>query len=129
MITQGKAFPQFEAAALQRPAVQAMLIEEAELGKGLSPRPLDTILQRHPPCDFTNVGANVPGIEIPGIDAVKIAQGYGMVAVEVDRPQDLAPTLRQALAAKGPYLISVNVQKGGQTTFGMDKSVNPPNYG
>jgi benzoylformate decarboxylase len=79
--------------------------------------------------DFTSVGPNVPGIEIPGIDAVKIAQGYGLAAVEVDRPEDLAPAIRQALAAKGPYLISVNVQKGGQTTFGMDHSVNPPNYG
>ncbi len=79
--------------------------------------------------DFTNVGPNVPGIEIPGIDTAKIAQGYGMAAVEVDRPEDLAPALKQALAANGPYLISVNVQKGGQTTFGMDRSVNPPNYG
>ena len=79
--------------------------------------------------DFTNVGPNVPGIEIPGIDTAKIAQGYGMPAAEVDRPEDLVPALTQALAAKGPYLISVNVQKGGQTTFGMDRSVSPPNYG
>jgi benzoylformate decarboxylase len=79
--------------------------------------------------DFTSVGPNVPGIEIPGIDTVKIAHGYGMAASEVDRPEDLAPALKQALALKGPYLISVNVQKGGQTTFGMNRSVNPPNYG
>src|SRR5262249_24440806 len=28
-------------------------------------------------CDFTNVGRNVPGMDIPNIDMVKIAQGYG----------------------------------------------------
>jgi benzoylformate decarboxylase len=79
--------------------------------------------------DFTNVGRNVPGIEIPGIDAVKIAQGYGMAAVNVDRPEDLAPALKQALESTRPFLVSVDVQKGGQTTFGMNRSVNPPNYG
>jgi len=79
--------------------------------------------------DFTNVGKNVPGIDIPGIDAVKIAQGYGMEAREVDRPEDLEPALREAFAANAPRLISVNVQRGGQKTMGMDQSVNPPNYG
>jgi benzoylformate decarboxylase len=79
--------------------------------------------------DFTNVGPSVPGIEIPGIDEVKIAQGYGMAAISVERPEELEPAIRQALSAQGPILIGVNVQKGGQTTFGMDRSVNPPNYG
>jgi benzoylformate decarboxylase len=79
--------------------------------------------------EFTKVGDNVPGIDIPGIDAVKLAQGYGMKAREVDRPEDLEPALRAAFAAQSPYLISVNVQQGGQKTMGMDQSVNPPNYG
>jgi benzoylformate decarboxylase len=79
--------------------------------------------------DFTQVGENVPGIDIPGIDAVKIAQGYGMNAREVDRPQDLEPALKAALASEQPYLVSVNVAQGGQKTMGMDQSVNPPNYG
>jgi benzoylformate decarboxylase len=79
--------------------------------------------------DFTQVGKNVPGIDIPGIDTVKIAQGYGMAAREVDRAEDLEPALKCALASKEPFLISVNVQQGGQKTMGMDQSVNPPNYG
>jgi benzoylformate decarboxylase len=79
--------------------------------------------------DFTRVGPNVPGIEIPGIDTVKIAEGYGMAALGVDRPEELAPAFQQALASRQPYLISVNVEKGGQTCMGMDSSVNPPNYG
>lgn len=80
-------------------------------------------------CDFTQVGRNVPGMDLPGIDMVKIAQGYGMTANEVDRPDDLEPALRAAFAANAPCLISVNVAKGGQKTMGMDQSVNPPNYG
>jgi benzoylformate decarboxylase len=79
--------------------------------------------------EFTKVGNNVPGIDIPGIDAVKIAQGYGMNAREVDRPEDLEPALSDAFAAQAPCLISVNVQQGGQKTMGMDQSANPPNYG
>jgi benzoylformate decarboxylase len=80
-------------------------------------------------CDFTQVGRNVPGMDIPGIDMVKIAQGYGMAAQEIDRPDELEPALRAAFAANAPRLISVNVAKGGQKTMGMDPSVNPPKYG
>jgi benzoylformate decarboxylase len=79
-------------------------------------------------CDFTKVGRNVAGMDIPGIDIVKIAQGYGMTGQEVDRPEDLEPILKEAFASQGPRLISVNVAKGGQTCMGMDQSVNPPNY-
>jgi benzoylformate decarboxylase len=79
-------------------------------------------------CDFTSVGRNVPGMDLPGIDMVKIAQGYGMTAHEVDRPEDLEPALKDAFAAKAPRLISVNVAKGGQKCMGMDQSVNSPNY-
>lgn len=80
-------------------------------------------------CDFTSVGRNVPGTDIPGIDMVKLAQGYGMPAHEVDRPEEFEPALREAFASKGSCLINVNVQRGGQTCMGMDLSVNPPNYG
>jgi benzoylformate decarboxylase len=80
-------------------------------------------------CDFTSVGRNVPGVDIPGIDMVKIAQGYGMTAREIDRPEDLEPAFLEAFAAKAPRLISVNVQTTGKICMGMDLSVNPPNYG
>ncbi len=78
---------------------------------------------------FTQVGKNVPGIDIPGIDATQIARGYGMQARTVDRPEELEPALREALEMKCASLVSVNVQQGGQRTMGMDQSVNPPNYG
>jgi benzoylformate decarboxylase len=79
-------------------------------------------------CDFTHVGRNVPGMDIPDIDIVKIAQGYGMTSCEVDRPEDLEPVLFEAFASNEPRLISVNVAKGGHLCMGMDQSVNPPNY-
>jgi benzoylformate decarboxylase len=79
-------------------------------------------------CDFTQVGRNVPGMDVPGVDMVKIAQGYGMTGQEVDRPEDLEPALKEAFASQGPRLISVNVAKGGQKCMGMDQSVNPPKY-
>ncbi|HXJ07828.1 MAG TPA: benzoylformate decarboxylase [Candidatus Acidoferrum sp.] len=80
-------------------------------------------------CDFTQVGRNVPGMDLPGIDIVKIAQGYGMAAQEVDQPGELESVLKEAFASPGPRLISVNVAKGGQTCMGMDQSANPPKYG
>jgi benzoylformate decarboxylase len=79
-------------------------------------------------CDFTQVGRNVPGMDLPGIDMVRIAQGYGMAAEEVDRPEELESVFRKAFASPQPSLISVNVAKGGQTCMGMDQSVHPPNY-
>ncbi len=79
-------------------------------------------------CDFTQVGRNVHGMDIPGIDIVKIAEGYGMAAQEVDRPEDLEPALKAAFAKPAPQLICVNVAKGGEKCMGMDQSVNPPRY-
>ncbi len=79
-------------------------------------------------CDFTQVGRNVHGMDLPGIDIVKIAQGYGMTATHVERPEELQPALQEAFASPEPRLISVTVAKGGQTCMGMDQSVNPPKY-
>jgi benzoylformate decarboxylase len=67
-------------------------------------------------------------MDLPGIDVVKIAQGYGVTAQEVDRPEDLEPALKQAFSSKRPHLISVNVAPGGEKCMGMDRSVNPPHY-
>jgi benzoylformate decarboxylase len=67
-------------------------------------------------------------MDIPGIDIVRIAQGYGMTARQVDRPEDLEPAFAEAFASRGPRLISVTVAKGGQKCMGMDQSVSPPKY-
>ena len=52
---------------------------------------------------------NVPGLELPGIDFVKIAEGMGCDAVRVARSSELAPALKRGLAHKGVSLIEVMV--------------------
>ena len=79
-------------------------------------------------CDFTQVGRNVPGMDLPGLDIIKIAEGYGLPAREVEQPAELEPCLKKAFESEGPSLICVNVAKPGDKCMGMDQSVNPPNY-
>ena len=52
---------------------------------------------------------NVPGLELPGIDFVKIAEGLGCDAVRVTKSSELAPALKRALAHPGASLIEVMV--------------------
>jgi benzoylformate decarboxylase len=52
---------------------------------------------------------NVPGLELPGIDFVKIAQGMGCDAVRVTKSAELMPALQRGLAHDGTSLIEVMV--------------------
>ncbi len=52
---------------------------------------------------------NVPGLDLPGIDFVKIAQGLGCDAVRVGKSSELAPALKRGLAHDGVSLIDVTV--------------------
>jgi len=52
---------------------------------------------------------NVPGLDLPGIDFVKIAEGHGCDAVRVTKSSELAPALKRALAHKGTSLVEVIV--------------------
>jgi benzoylformate decarboxylase len=52
---------------------------------------------------------NVPGLDLPGIDFVKIAQGMGCDAVRVTKSSELAPALKRGLAHDGVSLIEVIV--------------------
>jgi benzoylformate decarboxylase len=52
---------------------------------------------------------NVPGLDLPGIDFVKIAQGLGCDAVRVGKSSELAPALKRGLAHDGVSLIDVMV--------------------
>jgi benzoylformate decarboxylase len=52
---------------------------------------------------------NVPGLDLPGIDFVKIAQGLGCEAVRVAKSSELAPALKRGLAHDGVSLIDVTV--------------------
>ena len=52
---------------------------------------------------------NVPGLDLPGIDFVKIAEGMGCEAARVAQSSELAPALSRALAHKGVSLVEVIV--------------------
>jgi len=52
---------------------------------------------------------NVPGLDLPGIDFVKIAEGMGCDAVRVSKSSDLAPALKRGLAHDGVSLVEVIV--------------------
>jgi benzoylformate decarboxylase len=52
---------------------------------------------------------NVPGLELPDIDFVKIAEGMGCNAVRVSKSADLAVALKRGLAHHGVSLIEVMV--------------------
>jgi benzoylformate decarboxylase len=52
---------------------------------------------------------NVPGLDLPGIDFVKLAEGQGCHAVRVTKAAELAPALKQALAHYGASLVEVIV--------------------
>jgi benzoylformate decarboxylase len=52
---------------------------------------------------------NVPGLDLPGIDFVRIAQGLGCDAVRVTKSSELAPALQHGLAHDGVSLIEVIV--------------------
>jgi benzoylformate decarboxylase len=52
---------------------------------------------------------NVPGLDLPGIDFVRIAEGMGCDAVRVDKSSGLAPALKRGLAHDGVSLIEVMV--------------------
>jgi benzoylformate decarboxylase len=52
---------------------------------------------------------NVPGLDLPGIDFVRIAEGQGCQAERVTTAAELAPALKQALAHDGTSLVEVIV--------------------
>jgi benzoylformate decarboxylase len=52
---------------------------------------------------------NVPGLDLPGIDFVRIAEGLGCDAMRVAKASELAPALTRGLAHDGVSLIEVMV--------------------
>jgi len=52
---------------------------------------------------------NVPGLELPGIDFVKIAESMGCDAVRVGKASELAPALARAMSYDGVSLVEVIV--------------------
>ncbi len=51
----------------------------------------------------------MPGLDLPGLDAVRIAQGYGVTALAARTADEVRSALRDALRRDGPTLIEVPV--------------------
>jgi benzoylformate decarboxylase len=54
----------------------------------------------------------VPGLDLPGIDSVAIAGGYGMKARRVDGRDELRGALEEAIASDAPELVEVGIAPG-----------------
>jgi benzoylformate decarboxylase len=61
---------------------------------------------------------NVPGLDLPGIDFVKIAQGLGCDAVRVSNAADLASALARSLQHEGVSLVEVIVDSAVPVLYG-----------
>ncbi|MFI5783222.1 benzoylformate decarboxylase [Nocardia sp. NPDC051570] len=59
----------------------------------------------------------LPGLNLPGIDFVDIAAGYGIPARSVGTTTELADALKQAFATPGPHLIQVQIADEPSTVF------------
>jgi benzoylformate decarboxylase len=59
----------------------------------------------------------VPGLDLPGLDIVAIAKGMGMTAERVTAPDQVEAALARALAAEGPYLVAVTVDRAVPALF------------
>jgi benzoylformate decarboxylase len=62
---------------------------------------------------------NVPGLDLPGIDFVKLAQGLGCDAMRVDKSADLAAALARGLSHPGVSLIEVMVDFAVPVLYGQ----------
>jgi benzoylformate decarboxylase len=53
--------------------------------------------------------SGVPGLELPGLDTVKLAEGFGCPARRVTEPGDVTDALREALRSRHPTLLEVAI--------------------
>jgi benzoylformate decarboxylase len=60
----------------------------------------------------------VPGLDLPGIDFVRIAEGMGCDAVRVSKAAELAPAFSRGLAQDGVSLIEVMVESAVPLLYG-----------
>ena len=82
---------------------------------------------------FTKVigTGETPGLDVPGIDFVRIAEGYGVPARAVSSAADFVLCLKDALTATGPALIEVttaDLRDAGLTAPTL-VTLSPPAHG
>jgi len=54
---------------------------------------------------------NVPSLDLPGLDIVSQAKGFGVEAVRVSDPHELKQVLQDALTRKGPMVLDVVISR------------------
>jgi benzoylformate decarboxylase len=52
---------------------------------------------------------NAPGLDLPDLDAVRIAEGYGVPACRVSTARDLKAALAAVATTEGPRLVEIPV--------------------
>ena len=62
---------------------------------------------------------NVPGLELPGIDFVRLAEGMGCHAVRVSRAGELGEALKRGMAHEGTSLVEVVVDSAVPVLYGQ----------
>ena len=60
--------------------------------------------------DAIGITDTVPGLDLPGLDLVKVAEGMGVRGERVEKPEAIGAALKRGLAAKWPYLLNVIVE-------------------
>ncbi|GAC1501753.1 MAG: benzoylformate decarboxylase [Ktedonobacteraceae bacterium] len=59
--------------------------------------------------NFEQVNHKLPGLDLPNLDIVQVAQGFGCQAWRVEQPTELAESLQRALQLMKPVVIEVVV--------------------
>lgn len=62
---------------------------------------------------------NVPGLELPGIDFVRLAEGMGCDAVRVTKAAELGGALKRGMAHEGTCLVEVVVDSAVPVLYGQ----------
>ncbi|MBJ7402449.1 MAG: benzoylformate decarboxylase [Bradyrhizobium sp.] len=62
---------------------------------------------------------NVPGLELPGIDFVRLAEGVGCHAVRVTKAAELGEALKRGMAFDGTSLVEVVVDSAVPVLYGQ----------
>jgi benzoylformate decarboxylase len=62
---------------------------------------------------------NVPGLELPGIDFVRLAEGMGCHAVRVSQAAELGEALKRGMADEGVSLVEVIVDSAVPVLYGQ----------
>ena len=54
---------------------------------------------------------NVPGLELPGLDVISAAKGFGCATVHAQTTQEIKEAFAVALKAEGPTLIAIPIAR------------------